>query len=456
MSTATTPTFPVRPRRARAWRWVAAFVAVTILHGLAGEWFERHRGVPPPVGAVHVPVQVALLKPERIEREAKPAAQAAHAPKPARHPAHHKAHEPHALHAITPPRPHPPVPAEQPASSPAADTATSDAAAASASANAANQNAGTNAATGNGNTPTAPPANASHGVKFSIPPSGDLQYDTFYNGVRNQPGTIHWLSDGERYEMVVSVPLPFIGTFSWTSRGHVDAFGLAPDKYIEKRGHRPEDVTVFNRGEKQIQFTRTPASLALPDAAQDRFSMVMQLASLVRGDPAAYQPGVTREFFVADNDSGEIWPVTTIGDETVQTAHGYVTARHFMRLPRRAGDKRRIDVWLAPSLGWLPVRLVQTEPNGTEFELLWRGALAAPVSNAAAAPSLEAAPSNGSGAASAPAASEPATSASEPQTSAPATVTPQPAPSPEAPSQAPSQPPASENFTPGLDQSIKP
>jgi hypothetical protein len=215
-------------------------------------------------------------------------------------------------------------------------------------------------------------------VKFSVPPSGELQYDTFYNGVRNQPGTIHWSSDGKTYDMVVSLPVPFIGSFTYSSHGHIDAFGLAPDQYVEKRGHRPEDVSIFNRTTKQIVFTRTPASLPLSDGAQDRFSMVMQLASLVRGNPDAYKPGVTRQFFVIDNDSGEIWPVETIGDETIRTQDGYVSARHFMRLPRHAGDLRRIDVWLAPSLGWLPARLVQTEPNGTEVELLWRGPLSLP------------------------------------------------------------------------------
>ncbi|MFP6557165.1 DUF3108 domain-containing protein [Paraburkholderia sp. B3] len=378
------------PPRSRAWRWLAVFVVVTLLHWLAAEWIERHRGVPPPVRDVHVPVQVALLKPERIEREAQPAAASA-AHKAAPHPAHRPASRPHELRAVTPPKPQPKVQAAQPASSPAetentaaTNPAASDAAASSAAAGAGNGGTA-HAGAGNGNTPSAQASQASHGVKFSIPPSGELQYDTFYNGVRNQPGTIHWASDGQHYEMVVSVPLPFIGSFNWTSRGHVDAFGLAPDQYIEKRGHRPEDVTVFNRNQKQIVFTRTPNSLALQDGAQDRFSMVMQLASLVRGDPEAYKPGVTREFYVADNDSGEVWPVTTIGDESVSTDHGFVTARHFMRLPRREGDKRRIDVWLAPSLGWLPVRLVQTEPNGTQFELVWRGPIALPPANGAGA-----------------------------------------------------------------------
>ena len=137
----------------------------------------------------------------------------------------------------------------------------------------------------------------------------------------------------------------------------------------------PEDVAIFNRTDKKIAFTRTPTTLPLPDGAQDRFSMVMQLASLVRGDPAAYKPGVTRQFFVVDNDSGENWPVETIGDETIRTAQGYLETRHFKRLPRHDGDLRRIDVWLAPSLGWLPARIVQTEPNGTQFELVWRGKL---------------------------------------------------------------------------------
>ncbi|MEM5399691.1 DUF3108 domain-containing protein [Paraburkholderia unamae] len=410
----------------RAWRWVGVFVAVTALHWLAAEWFERHHGAPRPVVHVRVPVQVALLKPERIEREAKPAGPAAApahtAPKPAPKPA-----EPHTLHAVTPPKPHP----NAPASPPDTQAASAPAAASPASASAAGTSGTASTAPGNGKQPSAPATQASHGLKFSVPPSGELQYDTFYNGVRNQPGTIHWSSDGQRYEMVVRVPLPFVGEFSWTSKGRVDAFGLAPDQYIEKRGHRPSDVTVFNRTDKQIVFTRTPNSLALPDGAQDRFSMVMQLASLVRGDPDAYKPGVTREFYVADNDSGETWPITTIGDETVSTDHGYVTARHFMRLPRREGDKRRIDVWLAQSLGWLPVRLVQTEPNGNQFELVWRGALTVPDASNAPAPapdSAAAATATTHGAASDTTSAQSATPEAAPA-SAPAASQPEPQPS---------------------------
>ncbi len=76
--------------------------------------------------------------------------------------------------------------------------------------------------------------------------------------MRNQPGTIHWTSNAQSYEMVVSVPLPFVGTFVYSSHGRIDAFGLAPDQYIEKRGRRAEDIAIFNRTDKKIAFTRTP------------------------------------------------------------------------------------------------------------------------------------------------------------------------------------------------------
>jgi len=347
--------------RWRTWRWIAVLLVVGVLHWIAAQWVERHRATLNPSGDEHVPVQVTLLKPERIERNPAATAPAAPTPERKRKPAAGKPRE-HVLTALRP--------AEKPtvdAAIAASDTAASAPVANVAPASAANATPASATASAAQAAPAAP------GVKFSVPPSGELQYDTFYNGVRNQPGTIHWTSSAQSYEMVVSVPLPFVGTFVYSSHGRIDAFGLAPEQYVEKRGRRVEDVSIFNRADKKIAFTRTPATLPLPDGAQDRFSMIMQLASLVRGDPDAYKPGVTRQFFVVDSDSGENWPVETIGDETIRTAQGYVQTRHFKRLPRRQGDQRRIDVWLAPSLGWLPARLVQTEPNGTQFELVWRG-----------------------------------------------------------------------------------
>ncbi|CAB3769402.1 hypothetical protein LMG29660_06349 [Burkholderia puraquae] len=348
-------------------RWLRvgiALVVVLALHALAAFWLMRNRDAFTPPTPAEVPVQIELLKPQPIERQPAPPA-----PKPVERPAAPAPAKPKA--AAPKPAPEPVLTSTQTAERgepPAAASAASDVPGAS----------GAHAASAAGAASAATPGPATNGVKFNAPPSGDLQYDTFYNGMQNMIGTIHWRTDGRTYDLSVSMPVPFVGPFTYRSEGRIDAFGVAPDRYVEKRGKRPEDIAIFNREIRQVVFTRTPNNAPLPDGVQDRFSMLMQLSGLVRGNPSAYKPGVTQQFSVIDNNSGETWPITVIGDEQVQTQTGIIGARHFMRLPRRDGDTRRIDMWLAPSLGWLPARLVQTEPNGAQIELLWHGRLAAP------------------------------------------------------------------------------
>ncbi|CAN0623814.1 conserved protein of unknown function [Burkholderia multivorans] len=365
------PPSDARSRSASPRHWLRAGVAlaaVLALHGLAALWLSRSREAFTPLAPAEVPVQITLLKPQPIERQAAPAVRRTTAAAPRRTgPAHRAA-----------PRPAPPAPAPVLAS-------TQTAADGVPPPDGATPSHGDASGTGTGATGATAGA-AATGAKFSVPPSGDLRYDSFFNGMQNSPGTIHWRTDGQTYDLSVSMPVPFVGPFRYRSQGRIDGFGIAPDRYVEQRGKRPEDIAIFNRDTKEIVFTRTPNSLALTDGAQDRFSMLMQLAGLLRAEPDAYRPGVTRQFFVVDNNSGETWPITVIGDENVRTRAGFVATRHFMRLPRRAGDMRRIDMWLAPSLGWLPARLVQTEPNGSQIELLWSGPLAAPETTPEAAP----------------------------------------------------------------------
>ncbi|WP_431820626.1 DUF3108 domain-containing protein [Burkholderia sp. F1] len=380
------------PRYAPPRRWLRAGVAlavVLVLHALAALWFTRHREPFTPPAPAEVPVQIELLKPRPIERQpaqpapkpvARPAAPEPAAPKPAK-PAAAPSH----------PAPQEPVLTSTQAAAEGVPPAASSGGTASGA-------SGASAAAAGGASGAATAGPASNGVKFAAPPSGDLRYDALFNGMQNSTGTIHWRTDGQTYELSVTMPVPFIGPFRYRSQGRVDAYGIAPDRYVEQRGKRPEDIAIFNREIRQVVFTRTPDNAPLPDGAQDRFSMLMQLSGLVRGNPDAYKRGVTQQFFVIDNNSGETWPITVIGDEQVQTAAGFIETRHFMRLPRRAGDTRRIDMWLAPSLGWLPARLVQTEPNGAQIELLWHGPLAAPDMPAEAAPDTGGTPAATSGA----------------------------------------------------------
>ncbi|AOJ75809.1 DUF3108 domain-containing protein [Burkholderia ubonensis] len=428
------PPAATRPRHVLPRRWLRAGVAlvvVLVLHALAALWFTRHREPFTPPAPAEVPVQIELLKPRPIERRPAskpvdaPAAAAAAPAKPARAARKPAPAQPRVLTSTQT--------AEHGEPSPAAASGASAASAASGTAGASGAQAASAASAA-----TAGPA--SNGVKFAAPPSGDLQYDAFFNGMQNSTGTIHWRTDGQTYELSVTMPVPFVGPFRYRSQGRVDAYGIAPDRYVEQRGKRPEDIAIFNREIRQVVFTRTPDNAPLPDGVQDRFSMLMQLSGLVRGNPDAYRRGVTQQFFVIDNNSGETWPITVIGDEPVQTAAGFIETRHFMRLPRRAGDTRRIDMWLAPSLGWLPARLVQTEPNGAQIELLWHGPLAPPAAPAAstvpAAPADRSAPDATNAPAPASASAAPASEPAGP-TQQPSEQPPMPAPADATPASAP-------------------
>src|SRR5471032_661176 len=350
--------------------WLVVLLVVLALHWAAGRWVDRSRNASNPLPAEHVPVQVELLTPKPIAQAPKPVAPPPPAPKPKPVP------QPQPTHAITTAQTEQAAQAAQATQAAQAEQAARAAAAAQAAAAQAAAKAASDAAASQAAAAAA--AAAATGDKFNVPPSGELRYDTRINGVMNQVGDIHWVNDGQHYEMVVSIPLPFVGPYVYSSKGHIDGFGIAPEQYSEQRGRRAADITVFDRTTKQLVYTRTPNNQPLADGAEDRFSVVMQLSSLVRGSPDTYKPGVVRQFSVADNDSNEIWPIETVGDENVQTADGNVQARHFTRLPRRDGDRRRLDIWLAPALGWLPVRILQTEPNGMQIEMLWRGKLQAP------------------------------------------------------------------------------
>ncbi|EDZ98037.1 conserved hypothetical protein, partial [Burkholderia sp. H160] len=115
------PPFGSGPGRgARAWRWIAVLVAVAVVHWIAAQWFERNRVNLTRGDHEHVPVQVALLTPERVERQ--PAQQPApppHAPAPAHKRATSPPREQHVLTALQPAKP------KEPALAPASELAAS-------------------------------------------------------------------------------------------------------------------------------------------------------------------------------------------------------------------------------------------------------------------------------------------------------------------------------------------
>jgi hypothetical protein len=210
----------------------------------------------------------------------------------------------------------------------------------------------------------------SKGQAFILPPSAKISYQGFINGGQVGIGEIDWQTKNKDYQLEVSVPVPFLGQFTFTSVGKIDAFGMAPDFYQEVRGSRGTRSVNFIRDQKLVIFSMNQESSAIPSGTQDRFSVMFQLAALVAGNPSVDQQGVARDIPIASIDKLETWTFVSLGDEELQMPIAtYQQVRHFLRLPRDKDDKRRFEVWLAKDANYLPVIIKQTEVSGTTYEL---------------------------------------------------------------------------------------
>lgn len=210
----------------------------------------------------------------------------------------------------------------------------------------------------------------STGQAFLLPPSAHLRYATLVNDNPNQDANIIWHQDGASYSLDVKFWLLFVGDVFFKSSGKIDEYGISPDNYSEKVGKRNRAVE-FDRAKQELLFTSNKTVMPLPLGVQDRFSVIFQLSALVTGNPDIDLEGVARKIPIADVSRLDDWVFISQGDIEIinQQSEKPIMTRHFLRSARNENDQRRLEVWLAKDMDWLPIKIKQTEPNGTTYEL---------------------------------------------------------------------------------------
>jgi hypothetical protein len=152
-----------------------------------------------------------------------------------------------------------------------------------------------------------------------------------------------------------------LGSRSQTSQGALVASGLQPTRFGDKS--RSERAAHFDRTLGRIRFSNNAPDAELLPGAQDRLSVFFQLAGLLNARPEVYGTGQSVTLPVAGTGGSELWRFEVQGLEPLALPAGELIARHLVREPRQAYDTR-VDIWLAPSLGHLPVRIRITQDNG--------------------------------------------------------------------------------------------
>lgn len=183
-------------------------------------------------------------------------------------------------------------------------------------------------------------------------------------------GELLWRHDGQVYEARLEVSAFLIGSRAQTSRGRLGPAGLVPERFGDK--FRSEHAAHFDWEHARVVFSANTPEAVLTAGAQDRLSVMLQLAARVAGEPARYRPGSRLEQQTVSARESEVWTLALESEETLQLPGGELATQKWLRQPRRPFDQR-VEVWLAPQLGYLPARIRITQANGDFIDQQWNG-----------------------------------------------------------------------------------
>ena len=187
-------------------------------------------------------------------------------------------------------------------------------------------------------------------------------------------GELLWQTEGQAYKARLSFSA-FGQTRMQTSQGQVTSEGLAPIRFADK--YRSEVAAHFNREKGQVTFSANTPNVSLLDGAQDRLSVILQLAALIAANPVQFTPATTLTIQVVSARDADTWLFTVGEEETLNLPGGEQRALKLVRNPRQPFDQK-VELWLGTRLDYLPVRLKITEANGDYIDQQLQSIEAAP------------------------------------------------------------------------------
>jgi hypothetical protein len=189
-------------------------------------------------------------------------------------------------------------------------------------------------------------------------------------GIRySADGDIVWQHDGSNYQMRQEVRHMLLGSRSQTSVGALSLQGLQPLRFGDK--YKQERAVHFERDKQRISFSSNAPSQTLQDGAQDRLSVLAQLASLMAGSPHLRQAGQALQLQVAAPRSADVWSFVVEKQESLKLPIGSLPTLKLSRMPLLTHDQT-VEIWLSPSHGYLPAKVRISQSNGDVLEQLLR------------------------------------------------------------------------------------
>ena len=203
------------------------------------------------------------------------------------------------------------------------------------------------------------------GTAFEWPASTRLNYllTGHYRGPVEGSAQVEWVRDGEHYQVhldaIIGLPIAPLFTRRMSSDGVLGADGLAPRRYDEEtRRAFGEPRRAALRFEGDAVWLADGKRRAGWPGVQDSASQFVQLTWRFRMHPELLTVGNTIEVPLALPGSVDRWVYDVVGTETLHAPFGAVETFHLKpRREARAGGDMTAEMWFAPALEYLPVRI---------------------------------------------------------------------------------------------------
>ena len=212
----------------------------------------------------------------------------------------------------------------------------------------------------------APPASPSQTpvTAMALPASVQLDYRLTGSAkglTYHASGELVWRNNGGSYAASMRVHALFIGARTLSSQGQISAQGLAPVRFSD--AFKTEVAAHFEPEKGQVSFSANTPPVPWVQGGQDRVSIFMQLGGMLAGSPAAFPAGASITMYTVGPRDADTWTFTVGSAEKISLPFGELMAVKLSRQPRREYDQK-VEIWYAPSLGYLPVRSRITQANG--------------------------------------------------------------------------------------------
>ena len=214
---------------------------------------------------------------------------------------------------------------------------------------------------------------------FEWPASTRVSYDLTgnYRGEVRGQAQVEWIRLDDRYQinldLLVGPEFAPLITRRMTSEGRIAASGLVPSRY-------DEDTQVVFRDRRRVTVAFEPDAVVLADGqrrerldgVQDTASQFVQLTYLFSTQPGLLHVGSTIAFPLALPRTMDRYTYDVVEEQSLSTPFGTLQAFHLKPRPRgtRKSNELSAEMWIAPELRYLPVRIRIEQDPTTYIDLM--------------------------------------------------------------------------------------